>query len=265
MAIDRPRPEDVEGSDSAPEAVESPEEDPWARTDGDRERDFADAARLVRGDLERSPRLWHGRPSETDKPLRPATSSEDDVEQSDDLSEADRRVAELRLEGHGPQRHLDLSDDQLRQRLGTPEVGPDGKPVLKPNGEVASRDHIDPMTGTTVDGVHGRSHRGADVATAFSNPIDFVSADTYFRGKVTNDGRLQPSATIEDVLGRDAEGRMRGFRHDRGEAGRYAEVDFAGGSIKAIYRRSDAGDLLSITMYPVPAPDQQMSGDTDES
>ncbi|WP_152360141.1 hypothetical protein [Microlunatus speluncae] len=272
MALDRQRSEsggvesrleDVEQVETRSDSTEIRDDDPWAKTDEDRDRDFHAARGARRQHLAENPRTLYGRRSEADsaqdeEPREAATEqAEDSPDKSTDDSEIDDRLADLRIDGHGPQRHLDARDDQLRARMGTPEVGPDGKPVLKPNGEVRSRDHIDPMTGTTTDGVHGRPHRCGDFATAFSDPKDYVAAEAYLRAQVAVDGHLRPKATIEDALGKDAEPRMRGFRHDRAVGGALAELDFTGGTIKAVYEKEDNGDLRCVTMFPEPGPDSR--------
>ena len=183
--------------------------------------------------------------SETDTP---ATT------ESDESAERNARVGELRNEGHGPQRHLDPTDDQLKARKGDPVLNPQsGEPVLKDNGHVRSQNQIDPMTGTTVDGVHGGVHRCGDYATRFDSAEDYVAADRFLRARAAESGDPIVDAPISDVLGPDGHDRLSGYYLDPAARGELKPVDFAGGAIRAVYQRDVSGDLTLITMYPNPA------------
>ncbi len=247
-------PERVERADPGSDRAGYREENVRAKSLEEARAAYADLASAVQEHQATRPRRLLGRASEPAEADRPKSSDrEAPDERKTELSDADRRVAELRPEGHGPQRHLDPPNGPLRDRLGTVVVGPDGKPVLKPNGEVKSRDHIDPMTGTTTDGVHGGRHHCGAVSTAFGNAEDYVKAEVYLRKIAVAEGRPAPEATIEEVLGKEAESRMRGFRHEPDAPGRYQEVDFTGGTIQASYKVDEDGNLLNRPLFPKPA------------
>lgn len=168
-----------------------------------------------------------------------------------ELDPVAERVAELRLEGHGPQRHLDPSDAQLRQRLGTPVVDDSGQVVLRPDGFVRSTGHIDPITGSTTDGVHGGDHYCGPVATRFDSAEDFARAEAYLRAQSVRDDDPFPSAPIADVLGDAGESRMTGYYHDPDGSGGFRRADFTGGTISAVFDGT-ADALILRTMYSRP-------------
>jgi hypothetical protein len=189
---------------------------------------------------------------ETIELTKEETAPEHPVDQS---SEADERLQTLRLEGHGPQRHHDPTDEQLAARVGTPKIDAStGEFVRKANGLVASENHIDPMTGTTTDGVLGGVHKCGDYATRFDTAEDFVAADRYMRQIASDNGEAAVRAPISEVLGPDAHERLTGVLHDPDNPAQLRSVDFQDGTIVAIYQR-DAGRALTLyTMYPDPVP-----------
>ncbi|MHC3819916.1 hypothetical protein [Streptomyces sp. DT9] len=76
--------------------------------------------------------------------------------------------------------------DMLTDQLGTVLRDSSGAPKMygpssNHPGLVKSKNNIDPLTGTTVDGVTGGSHRVGAFATRFDNAEDMVRADAYFR------------------------------------------------------------------------------------
>jgi hypothetical protein len=184
---------------------------------------------------------------------QPQNTPPDNTE-TDKAAEAAARLTELRDEGHGPQRHHDPTNEQLAARMGDPILDPQtGQPELKGNGHVKAQNHIDPMTGTTVDGVHGGMHRCGDYATRFDSAEDYVAADRFMRSRVS-DNQPVVKAPISDVLGPDGHDRVTGYYRDPAAPGELKPVDFTGGNIVAVYNRDVNGTLTLYTMYPDPVP-----------
>jgi hypothetical protein len=167
------------------------------------------------------------------------------------------RIDELRADSpssHGPQRHLDVTDTQLQERLGTPALNPDGTPQLRQDGFVRTTDKIDPMTGTTTDAVTGGQHRCAPIATKFDSPADYAQADSILRGRADATGQGRQEALIDDLLGPDGHTKMTGYYIDPANADGYLPVSFQGGSVIAVYEYDMFGGTHLHTMYPEPAP-----------
>lgn len=188
-----------------------------------------------------------------------------DNTETDRSAETTARLNELRDEGHGPQRHHDPTNEQLAARMGEPILDPQtGEPLLKDNGHVRAQNHIDPMTGTAVDGVHGGVHRCGDYATRFDSPEDYVAADRFMRQQIGDTGPAAARHPISEVLDSNAHERMTGYYHDPDAAGQLKPVDFTDGTVFALYERLPNGDLNLRTMYVDPAPrNPDQSGGTD--
>jgi hypothetical protein len=167
------------------------------------------------------------------------------------------RVDELKNDGpgaHGPQRHLEVSDTQLQERLGTPSLNPDGTPQLRPDGFVKSTGKIDPMTGTTTDAVTGGVHRVGPITTRFDSAGDYAYVESILRARASVTGDSEVTAPIKDLLGDGAHSGMTGYYIDPGNPADYRSVDFQGGLIKAVYRYDVFQRPHLYTMYPEPAP-----------
>jgi len=169
----------------------------------------------------------------------------------------DTHIADLDGQGHAPGRHLTPDEQALQDRLGTTKLNPDGTPKIKqagPNiGHVASGDFVDPLTGTTTDGVTGAAHLCGPYATKFDNPEDMARADDYFRAQIAAGGI--PGATpISEVLGPDGHKDLTGFYKDPTDPSKYQSVDFDGGTIVPVYRPDGSGGQKLHTMFPNPAP-----------
>ncbi|GHE66198.1 hypothetical protein GCM10018785_38720 [Streptomyces longispororuber] len=160
-------------------------------------------------------------------------------------------------EGHAPGRHLRPSDQALKDRLGTVQTDAQGVPkVYGPNssapGLLKSENNVDPLTGTTVDGVTGRPHRVGPYATRFDDAEDMVIADAYFRSQIEQG--VPPGETpIAEILGPKGHERFTGFYRNPANPSEFLPVDFAGGTIKPVYRFHD-GRWNLHTMYANPAP-----------
>lgn len=116
MALDRRSPENseqVERVEGRADPASGSVGDPWSKSDMERDQGFADARQAVRDHLAENPRTTFGRDSEAVLPADDAPPVDEGPDEAEELAKAERRVGELRVEGHGPQRHLDVSDDQL--------------------------------------------------------------------------------------------------------------------------------------------------------
>lgn len=177
--------------------------------------------------------------------------------ESQRAADIQNHINTLRAEGHAPGRHLDPDDQALQDRLGTTKLNPDGTPKLKTAGEnaghVSSKDFIDPLTGTTTDGVTGGMHRCGPYATKFNDPADLARADEYFRARIAA-GNGADETPISDVLGPDGHKNLTGFYKDPSDPSKYLPVDFEGGTIRPVYRPDGAGGVKLHSMYPNPAP-----------
>ncbi|MEU1116302.1 MULTISPECIES: hypothetical protein [unclassified Streptomyces] len=161
-------------------------------------------------------------------------------------------------EGHAPGRHLYPDDATLQKRLGTVATDSNGAPkVYGPNssapGLLKSKDNIDPLTGTTVDGISGRAHRVGPFATRFNNAEDMVRVDTYFREEITKTGTPPPETSIEKILGPDGYKRFTGYYRNPANPSEFLPVNFEAGTIKPVYQIKD-GKWELVTMYANPAP-----------
>ncbi|MCB5907922.1 hypothetical protein [Streptomyces pinistramenti] len=163
-------------------------------------------------------------------------------------------------EGHAPGRHLTATDDELKLRLGTAQTDANGELKLygpaSPNvGHVKSENNVDPLTGTTTDGVTGRVHRVGGCATRFDRAEDMVSVDRYYRNYISENGHPPDhDVAISDVLGADGYKRLSGFYRDPGNPREFLPIDFEGGTIKAVYKYRAGRGYFLHTMYPNHAP-----------
>ncbi|MFE3946324.1 hypothetical protein ACFXPV_31370 [Streptomyces sp. NPDC059118] len=174
----------------------------------------------------------------------------------------DERITELDDrkggQGHAPGRHLYPNEQVLTDRLGTVLRDNNGAPKLYgPNsnypGLVKSENNVDPLTGTTVDGVTGGTHRVGAFATRFDNAEDMVRADAYFREEMARTGSEPMETPISDVLGPDAERRFTGYYRDPANLKEFKPVNFEGGTIVPVYRLLPDGQYRLHTMFANPA------------
>lgn len=157
------------------------------------------------------------------------------------------RFADLEAQGHGPQRH---EGAVTRQML--------ADRVLR---------GIDPMTGTTTDGVTGGTHNTVRTATRITNEADFVAAEAQIRRspdyRAARDEAMsrvglrtrttfEVSLPIEDVLGRDFQNAVEGIRRlgsVKNPTG-IQTVDFGGGTVTAVYELLPTGEPSLVTLFP---------------
>lgn len=159
------------------------------------------------------------------------------------------QFAELRAQGHGPQRHEgEVTPRMLEDR------------VLR---------GFDPMTGTTIDAITGGKHKTVRMATRITNEAAFVGAEAYIRRSpnyhdLYNKSVLQieqfprpkfeVSLPIEDVLGPNFGDVVEGVRRlgsAKNPTG-VQKIDFNGGRVVARYELQPSGDTFLITLFPDP-------------
>ncbi|MFC9236174.1 hypothetical protein ACFTZK_06880 [Streptomyces decoyicus] len=199
------------------------------------------------------------------------------------------RVDDLRRQGHGPQRHLDPTDDMLKDRLGTP-TGPkdangdllkdddDNPRIARQGGYVQTEKKIDPVHGPNaterlgndayLDAETGKKHKCDSFSTAFKEDQGeaFMYADEHARGRIDGDRTRMPNSNRHEVVfsPEDAWGpgdhsqKFRGFYIDpdnpmnADESVNYKPVDFQHAKIKAIYAPDGNGGHKLVTMFPEP-------------
>ncbi|MFF4950922.1 hypothetical protein ACWC2K_25465 [Streptomyces chattanoogensis] len=200
------------------------------------------------------------------------------------------RVDDLRRQGHGPQRHLDPTDDMLKERLGRP-VGPrdqddnllkdsDGNfRVSRQDGYVQSEKKVDPVHGPNAKERLGddaymdaenpsKRHKCDSFSTGFKEDQGeaFMYADEHARGRIDGDRTRIPNSNRHEVVfsPEDAWGpgdhrdKFRGFYIDpdnpvNGDQSiNYKPVDFQHAKIKAIYAPDGNGGHKLVTMFPEP-------------
>lgn len=160
------------------------------------------------------------------------------------------RFAALEAQGHGPQRHEGAVTRQMLEDR-----------VLR---------GIDPITGTTTDGVTGGTHNTVRSATRITNEADFVAAEALIRRSpdyraardeaMSRMGQLpkttfEVSVPIEDVLGTDFQNAVEGVRRlgsVKNPTG-IQTVDFDGGTVAAIFELLPSGEPILVTMFPTGA------------
>jgi hypothetical protein len=155
-----------------------------------------------------------------------------------------RRFAELEAQGHGPQRHEGAVTRQMLEER-----------VLR---------GIDPISGTTTDGVTGGTHNTVRTATRITNEADFVAAEAIIRrspdyraildkamsriGQTT----FEVSLPIEDVLGLNFQNAVEGVRRlgsVKNPTGTQA-VDFSDGAVTAVFELMPTGEPSLVTLFP---------------
>lgn len=159
----------------------------------------------------------------------------------------DQRFAELSVQGHGPQRHEGaVTTQMLRDRV--------------------MRGH-DPITGTTIDGVHGGRHAQVRVATRITSEADFVGAEAVMRRSPEyraardaalhdlnlDDPRFTVVLPIEDVLGVNYATKVEGVRRlgSRNNPTGIEAIDFERGFVRAVFEFSIDGAPKLVTLFPI--------------
>lgn len=202
--------------------------------------------------------------NEAEEPAEAEDGADEPVEaegDAEDTSETDAKIAELEKQGHGPQRHLHPTTEALKDRKGEPKTDADDNVMLKGNGHVKTKNHVNPETGKTEDVTADgktKAHFCGDYATKFTNPEDYVRAEEYLRTKAIESGIPEAEASIEEIFGPgDHSDKFEGYYVDPGDpkadddSVNHLPVDFEGGHIVAYYDAT-TGDL--DTMFPNPEP-----------
>ncbi|MFD9124484.1 hypothetical protein [Kitasatospora sp. NPDC059571] len=189
----------------------------------------------------------------------------------------EQRVDEIDGQGHAVGRHLRVTDQQLKDRLGVPVMqGPQGAQYVakeRKTGYVVSTNKIDPLHGPDAKTRLPEPNRYYDAekapnkhicgthSTAFSDSESFVHAEAHARSRL-NPADPGPQTILfspSEAWGPGGHlGRMRGYfidpDHplDPGGAVNYREVDFTGARIRAIYHPDGKGGHKLHTMFPEP-------------
>lgn len=159
-------------------------------------------------------------------------------------SDISQRLDELKIEGHGPQRHSGLTEHQLVKRV---------------------FDGIDPATVSRVDLVHSpKLHKKPSEATTFISDDAFVRAEHSVRASQAfqeaiklNPERPVVKISLQDALGNNGQNQVVGIRKVGPRENRqYEGLDFSNGSVQAFYRynsqtRSYELETMFPTQYPV--------------
>lgn len=190
------------------------------------------------------------------------------------------KVADLRTQGHAPQRHLDATDQQLEQRLGTPVVqGKVPKVQMNADGYVISTKKVDPAN-TAAHGLpdsdpnkyldnysknaagNPNKHKCGSFSTAFGNEQSMVSAEAEARKAIpagSTSTHEVVSIDAKTAIGDDGVNALRGKYIDPANplsstgSINYKDVNFANSKITAVWSRDDATKPWSLTtMYPEP-------------
>jgi hypothetical protein len=190
------------------------------------------------------------------------------------------KIAGLRTEGHAPQRHLDATDQQLEQRLGTPVVQGKVPKVQKgADGYVISTKKVDPAN-TAAHGLpdsdpnkyldsysknaagNPNKHKCGSFSTAFGNEDSMVSAEVAARKAIPAGSTATNEVVSFDAktaIGDDGLNALRGKYIDpanplSSSGGiNYKDVNFTGSKITAVWSRGNATDPWKLTtMYPEP-------------
>jgi hypothetical protein len=190
------------------------------------------------------------------------------------------KVSDLRTQGHAPQRHLDATDQQLEQRLGSPVVQGKVPKVQKgADGYVISTKKVDPANtaahglpdtdpakyhdnyNTTAAGAPAK-HKCGSFSTAFGDEGSMVSAEDAARKAIppgSTSTHEVVSIDAKTAIGDDGVNALRGKYIDPANplsstgSINYKNVNFDNSKITAVWTRGDATKPWELTtMYPEP-------------
>ena len=168
------------------------------------------------------------------------------------MSRTERRISEMKNEGHAPQRHgADVTEQQLEDR------------ALNGN---------DPITGTTTDGVTGGTHEYSKHATKFDSDKNMLDADDHLRGHTDFDKaksealdagktRFDLERPLEEVFGPDYNSSVTGVsrggsrKHSTGNplgSKPSGPTDFENGTVFGVYEIAPDGSVKTQTLFPDP-------------
>lgn len=218
----------------------------------ERARIWAEAAAEVKADNEEHPR----------RNLDPVEADEErERDKWDDAETREAHLDELRNEGHGPQRHVEITDEGRKGRLGTAAHDQNGDVLYRADGHVKKDrgSQIDPETGTSTDAESGGLHYCGPYATKFNDPADYCRADEVLRQRAVESGRMLQSVRAAELFpSGDLNDRFQGYYQDPKQpehadgSPRFKEVDFTDAVIKARYRKGDDASIMLVTMFPEP-------------
>lgn len=158
-----------------------------------------------------------------------------------------KKFDDLKAQGHGPQRHEgDVTTKQLEERC------------MK---------GIDPMTGTTTDGVTSKTHKYSRNATKVNTPEDYVKAEEYLKNSNEYKDKVKYADAIgkkqvvleetklKDIYGDSysskVDGRTRIGSAKNPQGSNVTEFSDESKMI-GVYRKADDGTWNLLTMYPDP-------------
>jgi hypothetical protein len=159
-----------------------------------------------------------------------------------------KKMADLKNEGHGPQRHEgDVTDQQLDRRARLKE---------------------DPETGTRQDAYKKnadgtpKNHSCGDSATRINSEESYVKGEEYSRNSqsfkdqaAANEPTIAVETPLEDVYGPDYKNEVAGRTRSAPWPNTTAPTtptDFTDGTLVSVYRRQADGTYKLLTMYPEP-------------
>lgn len=190
------------------------------------------------------------------------------------------KIADLRTQGHAPQRHLDATDQQLENRLGTPVVqGKVPKVQINKDGYVTSTKKVDPANtaahslpdgdpnkyldnySTNAAGVPNK-HKCGNFSTAFGDEESMVKAEAAAHSAIpagSTSTHEVVSIDAKTAIGDDGVNALRGKYIDPANplsstgSINYKNVNFANSKITAVWSRDSTSDPWKLTtMYPEP-------------
>ncbi|MFA5983578.1 MAG: hypothetical protein WC782_06150 [Methylococcaceae bacterium] len=157
------------------------------------------------------------------------------------------KINDLKLQGHGPQRHEgDVTEQQLKDRV------MHGK---------------DPMTGTTTDAVTGETHKYSKNATKIKSEEDYVNGESHLRNsdefktkvkdaETSGQGRiLVENQKLEEIYGSNYKDKVSGQTRigSKNNPTGVTPTDFDNGSMVGVYTKSNKTRQWELTtMYPEP-------------
>lgn len=167
---DRPRPGDIERNNSQPDAAQSRANDPWAKSDEERDRDFAEVAQLDREYLANNPRTLYGRHSSAEPRDGESRASDGGAAKSEPGDVTDRARQSDREVGPTDKVHdatpgADRWSDPDARRTWIDE-------------RMADPEHTKPVTSAEPWAKYQRAHAGdREVKLKTDNPDDTIWAD----------------------------------------------------------------------------------------
>ena len=184
--------------------------------------------------------------------IRPTTLGPHEGSESEQRRNVGQRMAQMRHEGHGPQRHEgQVTVQQLEERA-----------LYKK----------DPMTGTTRDGVHGGKHQCGRNATKVNSEEAYVTADRHLReskefevakqrAEAVGDDAFSVSRPLQEIFGENYQSHVTGI-HRTGPSSHPTGyppgtspptlIDFENGSMRGVYKKQPNGGWGTHTQFPEP-------------